>query len=78
MIGKYDMKRNIIVLGCQWGDEGKGKVVDLLAKEADVIVRFQGGANAGHTIETGGKKFILHLIPSGIIHPGKICYIGNC
>ncbi len=71
------MKRNIIVLGCQWGDEGKGKVVDLLAKEADVIVRFQGGANAGHTIETGGKKFILHLIPSGIIHPGKICYIGN-
>jgi len=71
------MKRNVIVLGCQWGDEGKGKVVDLLARDADVIVRFQGGANAGHTIETGGKKFILHLIPSGIIHPGKICYIGN-
>ncbi len=71
------MKRNIIVLGCQWGDEGKGKIVDLLAKEADVIVRFQGGANAGHTIITGDKKFILHLIPSGIIHPGKICYIGN-
>ncbi len=71
------MKRNIIVVGCQWGDEGKGKVVDLLAEDADVIVRFQGGANAGHTILTGDKKFILHLIPSGIIHSGKICYIGN-
>ncbi|MFH2036356.1 MAG: adenylosuccinate synthase [Candidatus Zixiibacteriota bacterium] len=71
------MGHNVIVVGCQWGDEGKGKVVDLLAEKADVIARFQGGANAGHTIRVGNKKFILHLIPSGIIHPGKICYIGN-
>nr|MBN2278517.1 adenylosuccinate synthase [candidate division Zixibacteria bacterium] len=71
------MGKNVIVLGCQWGDEGKGKVVDLLAEKADVIARFQGGANAGHTIRYGNKQFILHLIPSGIIHPGKICYIGN-
>ncbi len=71
------MAKNIIVIGCQWGDEGKGKVVDLLAEKADVVARFQGGANAGHTIITEGRKFILHLIPSGILHPGKICYIGN-
>ncbi len=71
------MARNRIVLGCQWGDEGKGKIVDLLAADADVIARFQGGANAGHTIVVGEKKYVLHLIPSGIIHPGKICYIGN-
>ncbi len=71
------MGKNIIVVGCQWGDEGKGKVVDLLAEKADVIARFQGGANAGHTIHVDNKKFILHLIPSGIIHPDKICYIGN-
>ncbi len=71
------MKKNVIVVGCQWGDEGKGKVVDLLAERADIIARFQGGANAGHTVLTGGKQFILHLIPSGIIHEGKICYIGN-
>lgn len=71
------MKKNAIIVGCQWGDEGKGKVVDLLAEQADVIARFQGGANAGHTVLTGGKQFILHLIPSGIIHPDKICYIGN-
>ncbi len=71
------MKKNVIVVGCQWGDEGKGKVVDLLAERADIIARFQGGANAGHTVLTGGKQFILHLIPSGIIHADKICYIGN-
>jgi adenylosuccinate synthase len=71
------MKKNVIVVGCQWGDEGKGKVVDLLAERADIIARFQGGANAGHTVLTGGKQFILHLIPSGIIHANKICYIGN-
>lgn len=71
------MGKNIIVVGCQWGDEGKGKIVDLLAENADVIVRFQGGANAGHTILVENRKFILHLIPSGIIHPRKICYIGN-
>ena len=71
------MGKNVIVVGCQWGDEGKGKVVDILAEKADIITRFQGGANAGHTIIAGGKKYILHLIPSGVIHPGKICYIGN-
>ncbi|RKX29742.1 MAG: adenylosuccinate synthase [Candidatus Zixiibacteriota bacterium] len=71
------MSRNTIVLGCQWGDEGKGKIVDLLAADSDIIARFQGGANAGHTIVVGEKKYVLHLIPSGIVHPGKVCYIGN-
>jgi adenylosuccinate synthase len=68
---------NRVVVGCQWGDEGKGKVVDLLSREADVVARFQGGNNAGHTIVLGGVQVILHLIPSGILHPGKICVIGN-
>ena len=71
------MSKNKLVLGLQWGDEGKGKIVDLLAAEADIIARFQGGANAGHTIIVDDKKYILHLIPSGIIHPDKECYIGN-
>jgi adenylosuccinate synthase len=71
------MGKNVIVIGCQWGDEGKGKVVDILAESSDIIARFQGGANAGHTILTDGKKYVLHLVPSGIIHGGKICYIGN-
>jgi adenylosuccinate synthase len=71
------MAKNRVVVGCQWGDEGKGKIVDLLAADADVIARFQGGANAGHTLVVGGKKYVLHLIPSGIIQPGKICVIGN-
>ncbi|MEA1979434.1 MAG: adenylosuccinate synthase [candidate division Zixibacteria bacterium] len=71
------MNKNRIIVGCQWGDEGKGKVVDLLAAKADIIVRFQGGANAGHTICVDDNKYILHLLPSGIIHPDKICYIGN-
>ena len=71
------MGKNRAVLGCQWGDEGKGKIVDLLAAKADVIARFQGGANAGHTIVVGQSKYVLHLIPSGIIQPGKRCYIGN-
>ena len=71
------MPQNIAIVGLQWGDEGKGKVVDLLALEADVIARCQGGANAGHTVIVGEKKYILHLIPSGIIHQDKICFIGN-
>lgn len=71
------MSKNRIIIGCQWGDEGKGKIVDLLAEKADITARFQGGANAGHTICVGDKKYILHLIPSGIIHPGKQCVIGN-
>jgi adenylosuccinate synthase len=66
-----------IVLGTQWGDEGKGKIVDLLSKEADVVVRYQGGANAGHTVKIDDQEFILHLIPTGILHPDKICVIGD-
>lgn len=69
--------KNIAVIGGQWGDEGKGKVVDLLAEKADVIARGTGGNNAGHTIVIGGKKTIFHLIPSGIFHKGKKCIIGN-
>ena len=68
---------NIIVVGSQWGDEGKGKIVDLLTAEADVVARYQGGNNAGHTVVIGGEQHILHLIPSGILHPGKKCIIGN-
>jgi adenylosuccinate synthase len=68
---------NIVIVGIQWGDEGKGKIVDLLAEYADIIVRFQGGNNAGHTLVVDGKKIILHLIPSGILHPSKLCIIGN-
>ena len=68
---------NIIVVGTQWGDEGKGKIVDLLTSEADVVARYQGGNNAGHTVVIGGQQHILHLIPSGILHPGKKCIIGN-
>lgn len=70
-------RRNRVIVGCQWGDEGKGKVVDLLAREADVVARFQGGNNAGHTIVVGTTRYAMRLIPSGIIHPGKICVIGN-
>jgi adenylosuccinate synthase len=68
---------NIVVFGSQWGDEGKGKIVDMLAEGADAIVRFQGGNNAGHTLVVDGEECILHLIPSGILHPGKKCLIGN-
>ncbi len=67
----------VVVVGTQWGDEGKGKIVDLLTAQADVIARFQGGNNAGHTIIVNGEKFILHIIPSGIFHPEKTCLIGN-
>jgi len=67
----------LVVVGVQWGDEGKGKVVDLLAREADIIVRFQGGSNAGHTLVVGGQKTIVRLIPSGVLHAGKVCVIGN-
>src|ERR1700710_1609077 len=68
---------NIVILGAQWGDEGKGKLVDLLADRFDYIVRYQGGHNAGHTIVIGSRKFVLRLVPSGILHPGKIAVIGN-
>ncbi len=68
---------NTIVIGAQWGDEGKGKIVDLLTEKADVVVRPQGGNNAGHTVISEGRQYILHLIPSGILWPGKLCVIGN-
>src|ERR687883_2132655 len=67
----------IVIVGAQWGDEGKGKVVDLLAERADAVVRFQGGNNAGHTIVRDGETWKFHLIPSGILYPGKLCIIGN-
>ncbi|HBP87228.1 MAG TPA: adenylosuccinate synthase, partial [Nitrospiraceae bacterium] len=67
----------LVVVGSQWGDEGKGKIVDLLAKDADVIVRYQGGSNAGHTVITNKGTFIFHLIPSGILYRGKVCALGN-
>jgi len=68
---------NIVVVGAQWGDEGKGKVIDFLTEKADIIVRYQGGNNAGHTVVVDGQKFVLHLIPSGILHPNRICIIGH-
>src|SRR3954470_19453376 len=67
----------VVIVGAQWGDEGKGKVVDLLAEQADVVARFQGGNNAGHTIVREGETYKFHLIPSGILYPGKLCLIGN-
>jgi adenylosuccinate synthase len=67
----------VLVVGAQWGDEGKGKVVDLLTEHADIVARYQGGNNAGHTVVVGGHKTILHLVPSGVLHPGKVCVIGN-
>lgn len=66
-----------IVLGAQWGDEGKAKVVDYLTLEADIVVRYQGGANAGHTVKVGDTKFVFHMIPAGVMHPGKTCVVGN-
>ena len=68
---------NAIVIGSQWGDEGKGKLVDILAEKADLVVRFQGGNNAGHTVKYADKKFVLHLIPSGVLHPKTNCLLGN-
>ncbi len=67
----------VVVVGAQWGDEGKGKVVDLLAQHADIVVRYQGGNNAGHTLVVDGQKTVLHLVPSGVLHPRKVCVIGN-
>lgn len=67
----------IVIIGAQWGDEGKGKIVDLLSERFDVVARYQGGHNAGHSVQVGGESFVLHLLPSGIVHPGKICVLGN-
>lgn len=71
------MGKNVVVLGTQWGDEGKGKIVDLLTDQAAAVVRYQGGHNAGHTLVVGGKKTVLHLIPSGILRENVLCLIGN-
>src|ERR1700743_1359766 len=68
---------NTILVGAQWGDEDKGKIIDFLTETADIVVRSQGGNNAGHTVIVGGTKYVLHLIPSGILRPGKKCVIGN-
>src|SRR5712691_8480184 len=68
---------NVVVVGMQWGDEGKGKIVDLLAPGFDIVARYQGGHNAGHTVYVNGTKFVLRLIPSGILHPDVTCVIGN-
>src|SRR5690606_36333461 len=69
---------NVVVVGAQWGDEGKGKIVDWLSERADVVVRFQGGHNAGHTLVIDGTVYKLSLLPSGIVRPGKLSLIGNC
>jgi adenylosuccinate synthase len=71
------MASNVVIVGAQWGDEGKGKIVDILMESADIVVRFQGGNNAGHTVIVGEEKFVFHLIPSGILHAGKVCVIGD-
>ncbi len=71
------MSQNLLVLGLQWGDEGKGKIIDVLSGDYDVVVRYQGGANAGHTVRVDDREFILHLVPSGILRPEKLCVIGN-
>src|SRR5262247_1348803 len=68
---------NLAILGAQWGDEGKGKIVDLLTPRFDIVARYQGGHNAGHTVYVNGTKFVLRLIPSGILHPAITCVIGN-
>ena len=68
---------NIIVVGTQWGDEGKGKVVDLLSEHFDAVARYQGGSNAGHTVVVGEEKIVLHLVPSGVLRKGKVCILGN-
>src|SRR5712692_372999 len=75
--GRILPRMNLAVLGAQWGDEGKGKIVDLLTPRFSIVARYQGGHNAGHTVYVSGTKFILRLIPSGILHPGIICVIGN-
>ena len=69
--------KTVAVVGAQWGDEGKGKIVDMLAADADLVVRFQGGNNAAHTLVVDGEKFILRLIPAGALHDAKVCVIGN-
>ena len=76
-MNQSEASKNIVVVGLQWGDEGKGKIVDLLAANARHVVRFQGGNNAGHTLVVDGETVILHLIPSGILQPNTTCVVGN-
>jgi adenylosuccinate synthase len=71
------MSKIVAVIGAQWGDEGKGKIVDLLSERFEIVVRYQGGHNAGHSVQVGDKSFVLHLLPSGIVHQGKTCVLGN-
>src|SRR6185295_3469801 len=71
------MKKNVAVVGLQWGDEGKGKIVDILAKGFDCVARYQGGHNAGHTVNFGGRRHVLHVVPSGIFHAGVACVVGS-
>ena len=68
---------NLVVIGAQWGDEGKGKLIDILSEKVDITVRYQGGNNAGHTVIVGNKEYVFHLIPSAILRPKKVCVIGN-
>ena len=68
---------NVILVGAQWGDEGKGKIIDVLTEQSEIVVRTQGGNNAGHTVFVGKDKYVLHLIPSGILRKDKVCIIGN-
>ena len=76
MITMEIFMKNTVVIGAQWGDEGKAKITDLLAEKADIIIRYQGGCNAGHTVVTNGETYKFHLIPSGILYGDKICFIG--
>ena len=71
------MGETVLLVGLHWGDEGKGKVIDALMEHFKVVIRFQGGANAGHTVQLGAEKFVQHLVPSGILHPDALCIIGN-
>src|SRR5688500_15445711 len=75
--GEMRDSRCVVIVGSQWGDEGKGKIVDVLAESIDLVARYQGGANAGHTVHVGSAEFILHQIPSGILHPNRRCLLGN-
>src|SRR5580698_11002991 len=75
--GEYPRMANVVVVGAQWGDEGKGKIVDWLSEQADIVVRFQGGHNAGHTLVINGTTYKLSLLPSGVVRPGKLSVIGN-
>src|SRR3989338_3780320 len=68
---------NVVVVCAQWGDEGKGKLIDIISQDADITARYQGGNNAGHTVCVGDKEYVFHLLPSAILHKGKVCVIGN-